>query len=367
MDHIPLIFKRFAVSSVAFAFLVVPALAQQSDPASQPPSGWRSVDDTPPVRSTNKIRPVTTADYHAAASPNAQYAVPVSLTIPAGTIVTIRLSQALSSDHNQAGDTFSGTLERSLLSSGLVVAQRGQLVEGHVVEAKKAGMVQGVSHLGVELTGLTLADGSFVPIRSQLISWRGPTSVGRDVAGVATTTALGASLGAAAGWGTGAAIGAGAGAAAGLIGVLLTRGHPTVIYPESVVTFRLTEALSVSTEQAPDAFHRAAPADYAPQTNDYPPQGGSNAPPQQQAPPPGTATAPCGPYGCAPAPYPYYPVYYYPYAYAYPYPYYGYYGGPYFWGPSFSFFYGGYGWHGYHGYYGHGGGFHGGFHGGGHH
>src|SRR5208282_3654906 len=184
------------------------------------------------------------------------------LTIPSGTYLTVRINQALSSDRNQKGDAFSATLAQPVIVNGVVVAQRGQIVGGRVEEAKKAGMVSGVSHLGLELNDLTLADGQNVPIQSQLISWNGPTSKGRDAAAIAGTTAFGASVGAAAAWGTGAAIGAGAGAAAGVIGVLLTRGRPTILYPETQLTFQVTTPVTVDTQNAPQAFHAAEQSDY---------------------------------------------------------------------------------------------------------
>ncbi len=261
------------------------------------------------------------------------------LAIPAGTYLKVRINQALSSDRNQKGDAFTASLAQPVIVNGVVVAQRGQVVGGRVAEAKKAGMVSGVSHLGLELTGLTLADGQNVPIQSQLITWNGPTSKGRDAAAVAGTTGFGAAVGAAADWGTGAAIGAGAGAAAGVIGVLLTRGRPTIVYPETLLTFQTSAPVTVDTQNAPQAFHAAGPDDYQQSTVTY----------NSEAPGPA-----CGPYGCPPQyPYPYYAYYgpgYYPYGYGY----------PYFWGPSFGFYYG----RGYYGrgYYGRG--FYGGLHGG---
>jgi hypothetical protein len=69
-------------------------------------------------------------------------------------------------------------------------------------------------------------------------------------------------IGAGADYGRGAAIGAGAGAAAGIIGVLLTRGHPTVIDPESVLTFQVEAPVTVATDRAPQAFRYAEAGDY---------------------------------------------------------------------------------------------------------
>jgi len=256
--------------------------------------------------------------------------IPPQLTLKPGTFVTVRVNQFLSSDRNQAGDPFSATLAKPLMVDGVVVAEPGETVGGRVVEAKKAGLVHGVSHLALELTDVTLADGQQVPVRTQLSGRNGPTSQGRDAAAIAGTTATGAAIGAAADWGKGAAIGAGAGAVAGTLGVLLTRGEPTIVPPESMLTFRLEAPVVVSTVHAPQAFHYVEPGEYQ-QVSARPlgpRRGGPEGPP-------------CAGYGCAPGPAPY--LYY-----GAPYPYYY----PYYWGPGFAFwygprFYGGY----YHGYY----------------
>jgi len=229
--------------------------------------------------------------------------VPAQLTLKAGTYVTVRVNQPLSSDKNQAGDAFTATLAQPVVVDGVVVAQRGQTIYGHVTEAKKAGRVEGTSRLGVQLTELTLVDGQQTPIQSQMISRNGNTSVGRDVGAIAGTTALGAAVGAAAGWGRGAAIGAGAGAVVGTLGVLLTRGQPTILYPETVLTFRIEQPVTVATDHAPDAFRYVDPSDYngPPSFAMRSPYGGGPGGPA----PYGYAAAPYSPYGYA-APYPYY-------------------------------------------------------------
>ncbi|MGI8959044.1 MAG: hypothetical protein ACR2IV_04625 [Bryobacteraceae bacterium] len=260
--------------------------------------------------------------------------IPPQLTIQQGTFITVRINQPLSSESNQTGDAFSATLVGPLVVDGVVVAEPGQTVAGRVTEAKKAGRVEGVARLGLQLTDLTLVDGQQVPIQSQLISRSGPTSVGRDAGAIAGTTALGAAIGAGADWGRGAAIGAGAGAALATIGVLVTRGHPSVIYPEQVLTFRIEAPVTISTEQSPQAFHFVQP-------NEYDQSYNQQSQPRQEG------------REVAPPPPPYYGSYYgYPYYYGSPYPYY--YGYPYYWGPGLSFYFGpGYGWGG-HGYYGRG-------------
>ena len=247
--------------------------------------------------------------------------VPAQLMIPAGTYITVRVNQLLSSDKNQTGDAVSATLVQPIVVNGVVVAEPGQTVGGRVAEAKKAGHIEGVARLGLQLTTLSLVDGQQIPIQSQLISRSGPTSVGQDTGAIVGTTALGAAVGAAADWGRGAAIGAGAGAAVGIIGVLVTRGHPSIITPEQVLTFKIEAPVTISTAQAPQAFRYVQPYEYdRPYGN-----GGGNEGPGYGGPGYGGQY-----YAAAPPP----PYYYY----GYPYYYAGY---PYYWWPGFGFYWGG--------------------------
>src|SRR5262249_26252103 len=240
------------------------------------------------------------------AAQNAPVASP-PLTMRPGTILAVRLNQPLSSDHNQVGDLFSATLDQPVTVLGIVVAHRGQTVAGHVVETKNAGRIHGVSRLAITLTDLTLVDGQTVAIQSQLLVRKGPTSKGRDAAAIAGTAGVGAAIGAAADGGTGAAIGAAAGAAAGTIGVLLTRGGPTIIAPETPLTFQVTNPVKIETSYAPQAFRFAYFSEH-PQVQAQSQEASAYPAPQPYP----------YPYVYAPPSYSYYPYHsYYPY-----YPYY---------------------------------------------
>jgi hypothetical protein len=225
--------------------------------------------------------------------------VPETLLVPAGTIVLVRINEFLSSDRNQIGDQFTAELAQPIVVNGWVVARRGQMVTGKVLAAQKAGRVTGVSRLGVELTDLTVVDGRQLPILTELWKGSGGTSHGQDAGAIATTTGLGAAIGAAADWGRGAAIGAGAGAVAGIAGVLLTRGRPTILEPETQLSFRLVDPVRVETGQARQAYLPAMQEDY---------QGGrfERRGPRRVA--GGYPAYPCGYYSPCYA----YPGYYYP-------------------------------------------------------
>ena len=255
------------------------------------------------------------------------YGIPASVTLQGGTYITMRTNQPLSTSHNLVGDAFSGTLIQPVVVNGIVVAQRGQTVYGRVTQVEKQHSDK-PSRLGLELTGITLADGTQLPVKTQLVNRQGGSTPGPVQAGtIVGTTAVGAAIGGAVGWGTGAAIGTGAGALVGIAGVLATHNHPTILYPETALTFQTSAPVTVATGNAPQAFHYVSPNEYGVQMQMQP----------ARPPYPGYTGYPgaygAAPYGAAPyaaAPYPYYP---YPYPYYYPYyPYWGgvgfYFGGP---------------------------------------
>lgn len=228
------------VNSFALGFLLVSSLAVAQNPS---PDGWRRFGEG---RTPGSV----------------SYDIPPQITIRQGTYVTVRVNQVLSSDRNQPGDAFSATLAKPLVVDGVVVAERGQTIAGRVAVAEKAGRTKGVSRLGIELTDLTIVDGQQLPVQTQLVTHAGPTSQGEDAVAIGATTGTGALIGAAVDGGFGAGIGAAAGLVAGTIGVLLTRGHSTVIYPESLLTFRIEAPVTFSTERASYAFRFVDPSDY---------------------------------------------------------------------------------------------------------
>ena len=310
--------KWLVTSALTISLAGLPVLAQ--DPSAPSSGGWKrfpqnapssdgsaQVDPSEAPAPAEQVAPPPAIQAPINQAPVTRAPVapvnPGHVMIPAGTWISIRVNQPLSSDHNQPGDGFSGTLAQSVIVGGLVIAHRGQSVHGRVSEAKKAGRVSGVSQLGLEVFEMDLSDGTQAQIRTSLYQQQGNTSWGRDAAGIGATTAAGAAIGAAVNGGVGAGVGAAAGVVASTLGVLFTRGYPTVVNPEKLLTFRLESPVTVDTTNY--AFQPPTAQDYGQ-----------------------TAVARRPAYGPPPAPY-VRPAYGYavPY-YAYPYPY------PYYWGPS---------------------------------
>ena len=188
--------------------------------------------------------------------------VPFELFVPVGTLLTVRTQDSLSTRRNDSGDGFFAVLSQPLVVDGWVVARAGQTVIGQIVRSVDAGRARGTSELAIELRELLLVDGRQLPIRTQLIRSKGPTSIDRDVGAIAAGTVIGTIIGGTISGGRGASIGAATGAAASVIGVLSTRGRTTEVAPETELTFRLDVPLTISTERSAHAFLPVTADDY---------------------------------------------------------------------------------------------------------
>jgi len=171
---------------------------------------------------------------------------PRSVTLTPGTMLNVRLGETLPSDKNRAGDVFAATLDQPLVVDGLVIAERGARVIGRVRDVEEAGRVKGLARLVLELTSVTTSDGQKVAIRTAGFERQGPESKAEDATKVGVGAVIGAAIGAIAGGGKGAAIGAAAGGAAGGGAVAATRGKPAVLASETLLTFRIDQAVTIT-------------------------------------------------------------------------------------------------------------------------
>lgn len=171
---------------------------------------------------------------------------PHTVTLAAGTNVVVRLAETLSTDHNYTGDTFRATLESPVIVDGFIIADKGSKVLGKIVNAQKAGRLQGVADLNLVLTEINTTDGQRVKIDTSTWDKKGPKNTGQETAKIAGGAAIGAIIGAMAGGGKGAAIGAGAGGAAGTGVAAATRGNALTMPIETRLTFRLAKPITIT-------------------------------------------------------------------------------------------------------------------------
>lgn len=178
------------------------------------------------------------------AAPSAP-AQPASITIPAGTVVTVRTSQALSSKTSQAGETFTATVAQPVNVGGSVMIPDGAKALGTVVTAHPLGRFKGGALLQVRLSSIEIA-GQSVAIDSSSVARSEKGKGKRSAVLIGGGAGLGAIIGGLAGGGKGAAIGALAGGGAGTAGTAFTGNKDITIPAEYALSFKLLKAVTIS-------------------------------------------------------------------------------------------------------------------------
>jgi BON domain-containing protein len=139
---------------------------------------------------------------------------PGQITVPNDTVLAVRLTETLSSDLNQPGDTFLASLASPIVIGDRVIVPEGAGVKGKIVDVWNARRFSGRSGLVIEVTGLAYNGRTYV-LRSSQYSKQGESRNAYSAAAITGGTGVGAIIGTIVGRGKGAAIGAAIGAAAG--------------------------------------------------------------------------------------------------------------------------------------------------------
>jgi hypothetical protein len=169
---------------------------------------------------------------------------PRALVVPAGTVLTVRLGQAVGSKISTPGETFTATVASPVAIDGKTAIPAGATASGTVVDAKPLGRFKGGAVLQLRLTSITVNGADQAISTSSVV--RSEKGKGKRTAVLAGGGAgLGALIGGLAGGGKGAAIGALAGAGAGTGGAAFTGNKDIVLPAESALSFKLQQPLQV--------------------------------------------------------------------------------------------------------------------------
>ena len=166
------------------------------------------------------------------------------ITLPAGTVLTVRTKESLGSKISSSGQTFTASVATPVQVDGKTIISEGSAASGTVVEAVPLGRFKGGARLSLRLNSVSVGGHSY-SIET--------ASLGRSIKGKGKRTAVlvgggagvGALIGGLAGGGKGAAIGAVAGAGAGGAGAAFTGGKEIVMPAESALSFKLTQPIEV--------------------------------------------------------------------------------------------------------------------------
>ncbi|MGC2400852.1 MAG: hypothetical protein WA510_13760 [Acidobacteriaceae bacterium] len=235
----------FVLASALYASLAgcsnkTAASANQASPVASPagsPSGTASA-----------AAPTASPNAPPAAAP---VATPQPPTLPRGTRLEVRLNQAIDVKHAAAGDRFSGTLAQPVVDGNTVVVPAGSSATGEVLVARRRGRFKGKSVIALTLTRLDV-NGTEYRIDTGNLSRSKKGKGKRSAALIGGGAGMGMLIGGLATGGVGLLVGGLAGGGAGVLGAAFTGNRDISIPAETVVTFRLQDALTLApvTQQA---------------------------------------------------------------------------------------------------------------------
>ena len=170
-------------------------------------------------------------------------AAPKMVTVPAGTAVNVRLTEAIDVDSSKAGMTFKAVVDDPVMVDGSIVIPRGASAILEAIHVEQSGKMKGSDKVTLKLNAIGF--GGFVyPVSSSYNQSKGKGEgkrTGRKVGGGA---GLGAIVGGIAGGGEGAAIGAVVGGVTGA--AVASQGEEHLQLPaETRLNFQLSAAVNI--------------------------------------------------------------------------------------------------------------------------
>jgi hypothetical protein len=202
-------------------------------------------------------------------------------TIPAGSLLHVRLNTTLTSKTSKAGDPFTGMVTQPIVVDGKEMIAAGSTVEGHVAFVKPSGRIKGVAQMRLVLDDIITPEDMKLALPAGLDDMNGGPCAkttgdeegtikgcGKNKKDAAKDAAIGGAMGAGAGAmvglgseidceyygncggpGLGASIGYGAGIGAGtvLIYDLLKHEKHIILAQGTTMTFVINRSVDAST------------------------------------------------------------------------------------------------------------------------
>jgi hypothetical protein len=170
-------------------------------------------------------------------------APPKPVTVPAGTTVNVRLTQAIDVDASQAGMTFKAIVDDPVMIGGSIVVPRGASAVVQAVKVEQSGKMKGSDKISLKLNSIGFG-GMVYEVVTAYVETKGSGEGRRTARKVGGGAGLGAIVGGIAGGGEGAAIGAAVGGVTGA--AVASGGEEHLTLPaETRLQFQLSAAVSI--------------------------------------------------------------------------------------------------------------------------
>ena len=171
------------------------------------------------------------------------------LVVSADSVIGLRVDSSLSSETARVEDRVEARVVRDVRAGGSVAIPAGSRVLGSVTVVDRGGKLKAVGRLGIRFHTLVLADGTRLPITTELITRVGESQGQASAAKIGGGAVVGAILGAIAGGAKGAAIGAAAGGGAGAASVATGDRSQATLPAGTEVTARMLSPVTITVER----------------------------------------------------------------------------------------------------------------------
>jgi hypothetical protein len=241
--------KKYAIGAILLSLILVMASGCRKS-TTQGAAGKNSADQTTAPQSSadgtvrDNLPSNSSADsqtQNPQAGPNE---APQKLIIPAGTPITVRLEERLSSASAVPGERFEAVVDEPVVIGGQIAVPVGAVAEGHVTIARHSGRLHHPGELGLTLDKVTVDD-QIINLETSRVVARGGSHKKRNWGWIGGGTGGGAVIGALAAGGRGALIGSGIGAVAGTTTAFITGKKDVVFGNERRLQFRLKDNVSM--------------------------------------------------------------------------------------------------------------------------
>lgn len=212
------------------------AMNKVSNAAVEPPLPVPPTVVSPPVEITEAVpEPLDVA---------VEQPAPRRVTIPAGTLIGIRMIDSVDSESGHVGQSFLASVDAPVIVDGVIVFSEGAEVYVKLIKVQSAGNVRGTSELQLQLDRIVNGEKSYI-VESGTFAKSGSAQGLKTARTAGLGAAIGAAIGAIASGGKGAVIGGAAGAGAGVGIEAATKGEQVRVDSETRLDFRLEKSLEV--------------------------------------------------------------------------------------------------------------------------
>lgn len=225
-----------------------PTESARTQPAARATAGPRAAshraETAQPTAAAESSRP-SSADSTSTPQPPPVPPRPVTITIPSGTVITVRMIDSIDSSRNRPGEDFAASVNNPVVVDGQVIIPQGADARVRLVEARTSGHMTGRSELQLQLVGIAIG-GQTYSVESTTYQQVGTSRGTQTAEKVGGGAAIGAIIGAIAGGRKGAAIGAGVGAGAGTGVQAASHAQVLKVPSESKIDFTVKNPITVT-------------------------------------------------------------------------------------------------------------------------